>query len=161
MFVAECDPGVALVEILTSPSRRRIKHAGGKSMVIRKLMRTHENSIGMIDEDPNSIQPDDIQKFRETDYSDRDQIRIRHHNQRNNRLIVLCPRLEEWIIGASREANLDLRNYNLPNDPSELHEIINIRINRFRQLVEDLRQRSSRVKSLRIRLTETHYCTRA
>jgi len=156
MFVAECDPDVALVEILTSPSRRRIKHAGGKSMVIRKLMRSHENSIGIIDEDPNRFQPEDIQRFTETNFMNRDQIRILHHNQRNNRLIVLCPRLEEWIIGASREAHMDLRNYNLPNDPNQLHEIINIRITKFRQLVKDLlRQRSSRVRSLRIWLMET------
>lgn len=123
-------------------------------MVIRKLMRTYENAVGMIDEDPRSIQLNDIQRFTEINHLERDQIRIRQHNQRNNRLIVLCPRLEEWIIEASREASLDLNSYNLPTNPNQLHEIINLRINRFRQLVQDLVQRSNRVRALQTCLRE-------
>ena len=148
MFVVECNADVALVETLTSPSRRNIKHAGCKSMVIRKLMRTHENSIGIIDQDPYSIQPKDIERFNEIEYSEKNQLRILYHSQRNNNLIILCPRLEEWIIDATREVGLDLNRYNLPNNPSEFHAIINLKINRFTQLVEDLKQRSDRLRTL-------------
>jgi hypothetical protein len=154
VLIVECDPDLVLVETLTTPSRKRNKHAGGKSMVIRNLMRTYENSVGMIDEDPASIQPDDLQRFTETNRLQREQIRIHHHDQRNNRLIVLCPKLEEWVLGACSEAGIDVRDYNLPNNPNQLHEVINVRINRFRQLVEDLMKRSDRVRALQTCLRE-------
>lgn len=155
MLIVECDPDLALVETLTIPSRRRNKHAAGKSMVIRNLMRTYRDSVGMIDEDPGSIQPNDLQRFTETNSLQNEQIRIRHYNQRNNRLIILCPKLEEWILGACTEAGIDIRGYNLPNNPNQLHEIINVRISRFRQLVEDLMERSSRVRALQTCLRES------
>lgn len=90
--------------------------------------------------------------FREIKFSEKDKFRILHHNQRNNRLMVLCPRLEEWVIEASREANIGLRRYGLPSDPDELHETINIRIERFQRLVRELRKRSNRVKALQAHL---------
>jgi len=153
--VVECNPDVALVETLTSPSRRRNKHAGSKSMVLRRLMRTYENALGIIDEDPDSTQPDDLQRFREIDNLERYQLRILQHNPRNNRLVVIIPRLEEWIIRASSEANINPQDYNLPNNPNQLHEIINIRENRFRELIRDLMQRSDRVKALQTCLRES------
>jgi hypothetical protein len=154
MFVAECKTEVVLIRSLASVSRRRVEHVAGKSRVIRKLMRNYENSLGMVDEDPNRTQPPDMQRFREIESSERDRFRILHHTSRNNRLIVLCPRLEEWIIEAAREANIDMNRYNLPNDPLELHEIINIRTEKFHRLIEELNQRSNRVRALRTRLRE-------
>jgi len=151
MFLVECKPDAILMRNLVSiPSK--VEHAGNKPLVLRKLMRNYENSIGMIDEDPRSIQPPDIRRFREIDFSEENKFRILHHSQRNNRLVVLCPRLEEWIIEASKEAKIDLARYNLPSDPDELHEKVNIRIERFQRLVRKLIERSNRVKALQARL---------
>lgn len=152
MPVAECKPDVAF---LASILRRRVEHAAGKSRVIRKLMRNYENSIGMVDEDPDSIQPPDMQRFREIESSQRGQFKILHHNPRNNRLIVLCPKLEEWIIEAAREANIDLDSFRLPDNPDELHEIINLRTERFQKLIEELRKKSNRVGALKRHLRKT------
>ena len=158
MHIVECDADVTLVSTLASISRRRIFHAGGKSQVLRKLIRKYTDSIGMVDQDPNSVQPRKfIQTFTEINYPhlDRNKLKILHHNQRNNRLIVLCPRLEEWIIAASREANINLSRYNLPNNPNQLHAIINIKLNQFQRLVKDLMQRrGNRVRALRDLLRE-------
>lgn len=149
MHVVECDPDVLLVSALASLSSRRIVHAGGKSQVLKKLIRKYTDSVGMIDQDPYSPQPRNfLQRFRQVHYLRGDKIKILHHNRRNNRLIILCPRLEEWIVEAAREANIRLSTYNLPNNPVQLHAIINLRINRFQQLVEDLRHRSNRVRAL-------------
>lgn len=149
MFVVECRTEVTLVTCLTSVSKKRVTHASGRSRVIRQLLKNYENSVGMVDEDPNATHSHDMQRFSEIEFSKRDAIRILCHNQRNNCLIVLCPRLEEWIIEASREANIDLNRYNLPNDPEGLHEIINIKIDKFQQLVEKLMKKSNRVRALR------------
>lgn len=155
MFIVECKPDVILVISLASTSRRRVEHAGNKSRVLRKLMRNYQNSTGVIDEDPGSIQPPDLQKFRVVESLERDGLKILQHTRRNNRLIVLCPRLEEWVIAASREANIDLANYSLPNDPDHLGEIINVRPERFERLAEGLMNSSSeRVRTLRTRLRE-------
>jgi len=155
MHVAECDPDVTLVSSLTSIPKRRVVHASGKHQVLRKLTLKLRDSTGMIDQDPLSIQPRKfLQKFTEIEHSERDKLKILHYTQRNNRLIVLCPRLEEWIIEAAREAHISLPRYNLPNNPRQLHKIINFRINRFQQLIEDLSQSSTRVQALRVHLTQ-------
>lgn len=158
MYIVECDPDVILVSTLASISRRRVVHAGGKAQVLRKLIRKYRDSIGMIDQDPHSIQPRKfLQRFEEINNhnSERNKLKILHHNSRNNRLIVLCPRLEEWIIETSREANIRLNRYNLPNNPEKLHAIINIKTERFQRLVEDMMQSSSnRVRALRDLLRE-------
>jgi len=149
MFLGECKPEMVLITSLTTVSRKKREHAGGKTRVLRKLTRNYRDSKGIIDEDPHSTQPPDIRRFREIEYSKNNNLRILHHAQRNNRLIVLCPRLEEWIIQAAREVNIDLRRYELPTHPDELHEIINIRIEKFQRLIEELMQRSNRVRALR------------
>ena len=156
MYIVECDPDVALVSSLTSLSKKRITHAAGKHQVLRKLLR-QTNSMAMIDEDPLSVQPVAfLQHFQVVNHSDRDGIRILHNNSGHNRLIVLCPRLEEWILDSSKRANIDLKDYNLPTNANELHEEINFKINRFEQLIEDLKQQSNRVKVLKARLTERY-----
>lgn len=155
MHVVECDSDVILVSTITSTPKRRIFHAGGKSAVLRKLVLKVTDSIGLIDQDPDRVQPRKfLQKFRETEYSETNGLKILLHRQRNNRLVVLCPRLEEWIIRAARNANIRLSRYNLPGHPEHLHEVINLRQNRFQELVEDLMESSDRIRTLRARLRE-------
>ena len=154
MYRVECDPDVALVSSLTSVPPRRIMHHQGKSELIRKLLKQND-SVRLIDKDPSSIQPTlYLQRFQVLSYSDSDGIEILHHNQGHNRLIVLYPRLEEWVIESARKANVSLRNYNLPTTGNELHEVINFKIKRFEELLDDLKQSSERVKVLKKRLTE-------
>jgi hypothetical protein len=153
-FVVECDTEVVLVSTIASISARRIEHPAGKSRVVSQLMRSYEGAVGIIDEDPNSTQPPDIKRFKELEFSERHKIRILHDPQRNNRLVILCPRFEEWIIQAAREANVNMNQYNLSDDPVELHEIINIKTKRLHDLIEELNQTSPRVKALRAFIRE-------
>lgn len=155
MHVVECDPDVILVSALTSTSKRRIDHAGGKSQVLRRLILKVRDSVGLIDEDPDSVQPQKyLRKFRETEHSESNGLKMLLHSRRNNRLVVLCPRLEEWIIRAARDARIPLSRYNLPRHPEHLHEVINLRQNRFQELVEDLMESSDRVRALTTHLRE-------
>jgi len=154
MFIVECKPDAVLVSSLASVSKKKVEHASGKSQVMRKLMRNYENSIGITDEDPQSTQPPDIQKFKETKFLQKHKIRILYHSPRNNQLIILCPRLEEWIVEAATEANVNMNNYNLPNSPTELHKIINLRTEKLHQLIKELGQTSPRTKALRSLLKE-------
>jgi hypothetical protein len=157
MLFVECKPDYALVALL---SPRKVEHAGNKVGVIKKLVRSpgvpnFENSMGMVDEDPLSTRDPDLRHFTELARSNRAKIKVLHYRLLNNRLIVLCPRLEEWIIAAAREAQVRLTDYNLPDNPTALHEIINLRTDNFEDLIKTLRGRSSRVGELQRLLKES------
>jgi hypothetical protein len=155
MFRVECDPDVALVSSLTSVPQRRIMHHQGKNELLRKLLK-EKNSVGLMDKDPSSIQPTVyLQRFQVINYSDSDGIEVLHHRQGHNRLVILYPRLEEWVIESARRVNINPLEYNLPPNGNELHEVINFKIKRFEELLEDLKQSSDRVKTLKRRLTES------
>ncbi|MEM2995465.1 MAG: hypothetical protein QXI91_05580 [Candidatus Bathyarchaeia archaeon] len=47
---------------------------------------------------------------------------------------MLCPRLEEWILKAAHEANVNPKDYGLPDDAEKLREQINIKTDKFQQL---------------------------
>jgi len=152
MYLVECKPDAILVESLTLTSRKNIEHAGNKSQLLKKLTERYNDSKGVIDEDPWSIQPPHLQKFKEKQDLKSYNFKILHQKSKNNILIMLRPRLEEWILEAVREANIDLKKYNLPSDPAKLHEQINIQIDKFQKLVKDL-AKSSRLKELKAYLT--------
>jgi len=153
VFLVECDADRALVRTLTSTSKRNIIHSGGGSNVIINLTKRYENSKGLVDEDPGSSKPRSFQRFRETELFEREALKIMYHNDRNNHLIILKPRLEDWVLGAARESGVDIKRYDLPDDALRLHEMINVHLGRFEELIEDLKQRSRRMAKLREILT--------
>ena len=148
MYLVECKPDAVLVQFLTLASRKNIQHAGNKSELLKKLTEHYSDSKGVIDEDPWSIQPPHMQKFKEKQNLTSFGLKVLHQTSKNNTLIVLCPRLEEWILEAAREANVDPQKYNLPNDSVKLHQQINIQIDKFQRLVEKLKTKSNRFKKL-------------
>ena len=58
--------------------------------------------------------------------------------KRNNKLIIVKPKLEDWIIGAANSKGINLEDYELSNDPDELHKLINFRISKFQELLHKL-----------------------
>lgn len=154
MIRVECDPDVALVSSLTSVPKRRITHHNGKNELLRKLLK-QTDSIGMIDKDPWSIQPTGyLQHFQVVNYNDSLGIEILNHTRGHNRLIILYPRLEEWLIESAKRVNVSLKDYNLPTNGNALHEEINFKINRLEELLDCLKESSDRVQALRRNLTE-------
>lgn len=153
MYLVECKPDAILVKSLTLASRKNIHHAGNKSELLKKLAERYGDSKGVIDEDPGSIQPPHLQKFEEKQQLTSCNLKILRQTSKNNTLIILCPRLEDWILEASREVSIDLKRYNLPNDSRKLHQQINIQIENFQKLVEDLKSESNRLKELKRLLT--------
>jgi len=60
-----------------------------------------------------------------------------YDTSRNNYCVVLCPRLENWIQHA-QDADKKVGEYGLPNYSVKLHETINVNLDKFENLVEDL-----------------------
>jgi hypothetical protein len=150
MIYLECKADQTLVRALTRLPGREISHERNKSEVAKSLSETR-NALGMVDEDPTApTQPPYLTRMRTLrDMPDRG-LKVLVDEPRGNRVVVLCPRLEDWIIRAAQEATLDLTDprYNLPNTAKRLHETINIDLRKFERLLQDLAG-APRVISLR------------
>lgn len=146
MIYTECKPDSTLVKIL-GIAKKEIVHLGGKPEVCKQLKK-RKDCKGLVDEDPFSIQPPYLKKLETkknlSDYG----LKLLKDNSNNNDLIILCPRLEEWVLKASKEANIDIRRYNLPDDATALHELINTNLDKFEILLEDMKD-CNRLKNLK------------
>jgi len=146
MIYTECKPDSVLVKTLGIP-KKEIIHLGGKPEVCKQLEK-RENWKGLIDEDPFSIQPSYLKRLKMRVNLSNYGFKVLYDNCNNNDLIVLCPRLEEWVLTATKEAQIDIKRYNLPDDGEHLHKEININIDKFEKLIKDLRGKSRQMKAL-------------
>ena len=144
MIYLECDADKALVSVL-GISKNEIRHVHGKGNVCNRLERNRD-CIGLIDEDPGSSQPSYLQRLQASPRPN--DIVLFHDKRANNRVVMLRPWLEEWILKTAREAAADLSKYGLPHHAGGLHEIINIRMDHFKRFVEELKATSQRLKAL-------------
>jgi len=99
-----------------------------------------------VDEDPFSAQPRYIEKLRLLSYED--DVKVLYDGRAQNCLIMLCPRLEEWILKVVKEVKVDIGDYNLPNDADRLHKTINIKLKNLENLIEDIKESSRLFKTL-------------
>jgi len=133
MMLVECKPDKLLVQILRPGLK--VKHGGNKPDVI-KLMLKH-GWCGMVDEDPGAPKPKSFKKFK----------LVRHYHgfslYRYNQsfLVVVSPKLEDFIIQASQRAGIDLNEFRLPNDPDSLHRIINKNLDNLEPLLVRLKKK--------------------
>lgn len=144
MIFVECDPDKILVKSL-GITRKHITHAFSKGNVCNQLEES-TNCRGLIDEDPNSIQPRYIEDFKLLTIEN--EIKLFHHKTSNNFLIMLCPRLENWVLSAAKQANVDISKFSLPEDPSLLHKVINTKVRSFEILLDEIKESSKMLRTL-------------
>lgn len=145
MIYIECQPDEVLVKTL-GISEKEIIHAGGKGNVCNRLSKA-SNCKGLIDEDPYSAQPGYIKKLKLL--IEAHKIKVLYDEKLKNYLIILSPRLEEWILEVAKETKSNLSDYGLSNDADELHKIINTSLGNFKKFIEDIAPKSEMVKSLK------------
>jgi hypothetical protein len=152
MIYLECKADQTLVRALTRLPGREISHERNKSEVAKSLSETR-NALGMVDEDPTApTQPPYLTRMRTLRDMRDSGLKVLIDTSRGNRVVVLCPRLEDWIIRAAQEADIDLTHsrYNLPNTARRLHGEINIDLRKFERLLQDLIESAApRLASLR------------
>lgn len=137
MIYVECKPDAILVQVVTGlPIRQVIHEIKGKSGVLNQ-MQSRNNSVGLVDEDPGATQPRSLTEMRTVQELREGGLQLKQ-DSRGNRLVLLCPRLEEWVAVAARDAGVLPSQFNLPNDPKRLHEVINVDLSKFRRLLEAL-----------------------
>jgi hypothetical protein len=99
-----------------------------------------ESSKGVIDEDPYSPETISIKKQLKNWklVYNTNGIKVWYNKNRKNYLIMLCPRLEDWILRILREEKIDITEYGLPKDSEKLHEVINTKLISFEKLLQDI-----------------------
>ncbi len=154
MIYVECDPDQVLVQMLTSLPKREIIHEQGKYRLMAKLS-ARTDTQAMVDEDPDSNQPAYLSKMQVQQEISNHGLRVLIDASRGNRAVVLCPKLEDWLIRSARESGISLsdRRYNLPNTAKALHRVINLDPSKLERLVKDLSD-TPRFRALR-RLLQT------
>ena len=131
--------------MLTKVSKKRVIYKEmNKTKVLKALIEESEEHIaGVVDEDPDKIQPPLLRNFEEFANDERANIRILRLNEA--KLIILRPRVEEWILEVVRNSGLDVKKYGLPEDAEKLHRHLKPSrqeiLNRFSTFVEDLTDR--------------------
>ncbi len=142
LFV-ECKPDETLAFAL-GLSIRDVEHALNRPGVCGQLSR-RSRVTGMVDEDPDSAPHPYMRNL--VEHSWQHSTRVLEDTLRNNRLVVISPRLEEWLVQSAKSANLKMTDFGFENDNGlHLHGEINHRLDNVRRLVEALLE----AKSLRI-----------
>lgn len=151
MIVVECNADATLVKCLTNIPKANIIHEfKGKPGVCNQLMENLTNSKGLIDEDPRAGQHPYVKRARPHGSFIQEDIKYLHDASRNNDLIVLCPKLEDWILKSAEIANIDVRRHGLPNDANALRKVIDYKLNEFRILIHMMaRRKSARILALK------------
>lgn len=153
MIFVECDPDLLLVKSLTKG--KDVVHTSGKPRVCNRLVKS-THCIGMVDEDPLSTQHPYINKLEKSGVKEEllaQDLKVLHDNRNNNHIILLCPRLEDWILKAVQATNIEMKKYHLSDKPGKLHDALTLaqesNMENFRKLLADLAKNSTKVKTLR------------
>jgi hypothetical protein len=116
----ECSADEVVLRSLGVP-KKQLFHFGGKDKLITKL-KDMPAAVGMVDEDPASIQHPDLKaSYRKADSGEGLHLLTRQGG--GQRLVVICPKLEDWLIARAKSSGIRPEDYGLPSDPDRLHSI--------------------------------------
>jgi hypothetical protein len=135
----ECKPDETLAVVFGVP-RRSVIHSHGKGRVSKNLSR-NSGVTGMVDEDFGSAEPTTLSRFVEVATSH--DLKLKVDKSQNNRLIVICPRLEPWLIKTAKAAGVKMDEFSLSEKVQDLDSMINYRLNNVERLLVELLARQS------------------
>lgn len=146
MIVVECDPDEFLVKSVGFP-RKLIKHESGKGKVLGIINK--KQAIGIIDEDPDSSQPREMKKYIEKEAMGAIKLLIRKDDD-GKRIIQISPYLEQWLLHRARQNGISAKDFGLPDDPKEMHDITHIERNiNFQKFLSELIKIDDEIKTIR------------
>ena len=134
----ECKPDEMLVRRLGF-TKKKITHYPGKSRVFRKLGKSN-NQLALVDEDPGSTQTSYEKKLRFL--KEAHGIKF-YQDKSQNKVFVLKGKLEDWLIQSCKLQNIDISRFTLPDDPEELHDVINQRQVKYNELLDHLLEKKN------------------
>ena len=145
MLYVECYPDELLARTLRV-TRRTVRHEHGKGNIVNRLRRLQAGT-GLMDEDPTGSQPDELRHYQEVERVG-NLILLEHATEAGKRVILISPRLEEWLYERAGVHRLSPNDYGLPDSPDRLHSIPRYDqkrsfvefLNRLRKLDSDMQQ---------------------
>ena len=152
MIAVECFPDEILVRSMGIPVAR-ITHQKGKGNVVNAVVRGHA-SVGVIDQDPDSAQPSEFSRFKSV-AQEGDLALMEHHSGNDRRLVVISPRLEEWLIARAIVSGVNPKDYGLPDTAKNLKRRRYDRLPKYRAFLDQLGAKDAEFKALRTWLTGT------
>lgn len=116
-IVPECYADTRLAEILTES--KRCNHQKNLGQVANTLSNTLKDfpALGMVDNDKGST-PKYFSEF--ILIVERDNLKLLKHQTRQQYLVVICPAIEQWLLNAAKEVNLNLADFGLKENLKEL-----------------------------------------
>jgi len=152
-ILVECYPDAALLCALGVP-RKQLCHERCKGEVVKRVLK-FDCAIGLIDEDPLSAQPRDLDNYKQVQAAE-GLCLLARRDDKNKRLILVCPRLEDWLFQRARSSGIRPEEYRLPSDPDRLHSIPRYEQKEgFRRFLVELIERDKGMHLLRRWVFET------
>ena len=90
----------------------------------------------MVDEDFGSAEPTTLSKFVEMTATH--DVKLKVDKSQNNRLVVICPRLEPWLIKTAKAAGVKMEEFSLSENVQVLDSMINHRLPNVERLLNKL-----------------------
>ena len=151
--LVECNADEAVLRAL-GVSKKQLRHERGKGEVVKRVLK-FDSATGLIDEDPASAQPRDLDNYKQVQAAEGLHLLTRR-DDKNKRLIVVCPRLEDWLIERAESSGIRPEDYDLPSDPDKLHSIPRYeQKDGFCRFLAELKERDSGMDLLRQWILET------
>ncbi|MFM7485605.1 MAG: hypothetical protein ACKOC0_10400 [Cytophagales bacterium] len=135
-IVLECNPDEALVRTL-GYSKREITHQPNKGQVFNYLEKNHQ-ACGIVDEDPGSANPGYFSHYIKQGETKFD-VDFFLNIGTGAKLIVLKPRLEDWVLKQAKQEGVEPDEFSLPPNGRQLHRIVNQRIPKFEQMLHQMK----------------------
>ncbi len=146
-ILVECYPDEALLRALGVP-KKQLRHERCKGEVVKRVLKLDE-TIGLIDEDPGSTQPRDLNNYRVVKTA-KGLCLLTRQDDANKRIIMICPRLEDWLLLRAKSININPAEFGLPSQPRHLHSVVRYdRKGGFHRLLAELKERDHGMKLLR------------
>ncbi len=145
--IVECYPDASLLRAL-GVSKRQLCHERGKGEVVKRVLK-FDCATGLVDEDPLSAQPRELNNYNQVQAAEGLSLLARR-NDSNKRIIIVSPRLEDWLIQRAKSSGIKPEDYGLPGDPDRLHSIPRYeQKDGFRRFLADLIDRDDGINLLR------------
>ena len=129
-------------------TRKQLFHFAGRNNVISHL-KDLPGAIGVVDEDPGSSQHRDQQaSYHQVKFSEGLRLLTRQGSG-GQKLIIVCPKLEDWLLDRAKSSGIKPENFGFPNDPDRLHGIPRYEQKEgFKRFLEELKEKDKGMKLL-------------
>lgn len=134
MLLLECKPDEVVAHTL-GRARRDCLHHNDKGRVCNVLQK-RQSCVAMIDEDPMSSQPPYLARL--VSVSDEHGLRVLSDPARHHRIVIVRPRLEEWLIATAAGSGIQLADYGLSDRGNALHRDINSKLAKLEEVLRAL-----------------------